>query len=170
MEFFQKFVPGTALFLVVLFAFPRVHYAQTLDVEPDFINRYAAPGSSTIQVYIWGSVGTTGIWRIEPDLDLVELLSAAQVTGIGQEVPGSYQRVRLRIYRTVEGNRRMIYEEQLDNVLAAGAGYPSLQGGDVLEVETQRRRSFTERVRVATGLIGSAASLILLYLRISRGR
>jgi len=156
--------------LVLSTAVPQISSSQGLGLDQGFVNRYAPPGSSTIQVYIWGSVATPGIWRIQPSLDLVELLSAVRVTGVGQDQPGFNQQVRLRIYRTTGGDRREIYEERLDNVLAEGASYPTLQEGDVLEVETQQRRSFLEKTRTITGLVGSAASLILLYLRITEGR
>jgi len=168
----STFLAYAVLAILTTYATPHISYGQDLNSgsEQGLVNRYAPPGSSTIQVYIWGSVGSSGIWRIEPSLDLIELLSAAGVTGIGQAETGFDQSISLRIYRTIEGTRRMIYEENLENVLSQGASYPSLQDGDVLEVRTQQRRKLLEGIRFITGLVGSAASLALLYLRITQGR
>lgn len=161
-----------ALFMAGLLAgglSPFAAQAQDLTLpEETYVNRYAPPGASTIQVYIWGSVGTTGIWRIEPDLDLVELLSVAGVTGIGTDEPEIRQRVNLRIYREGAAGRRMIYEERLDEVLAEGASYPLLESRDVLEVEVERRRGIS--FALVSQIMGTASSLTLLILRLTSGR
>ena len=159
----------TALFLFAAFAHPGTGHAQDLGRgEQGFVNRYASPGSSTIQVYVWGSVRNPGIWRIEPNLDLVELLSAVGVAGVGEDQLDFSQHVNLRIYRTIEGNRRMIYEERLDDVLAESATYPPLQESDVLEVETERRRQFG--FQFFSQIVGTTATLALLILRLTGGR
>lgn len=143
-------------------------HAQNVGTDLPFINTFARPGQPTIQVYILGSVGASGIWRIEPQTDLIELLSAARVAGIGQDQPDYRQRVNLRIYRAIEGDRQKIYDEQLNNVLAEGAAYPPLQAGDVIEVETERRR--TIGLALLSQIVGAASSLTLLVLRLTRGR
>ena len=146
---------------------PQSH-AQGITSDQPFVNTFARPGQPTIRVYILGSVGATGIWRIERQTDLVELLSAARVAGIGQDQPDYNQRVNLRIYRTNADDRRKIYDEQLSDILAEGTTYPPFQEGDVLEVETERRR--TIGLALISQVIGAASSVTLLILRLTGGR
>lgn len=151
--------------LLVLGLYAAPISAQDLPSSESFIHTFARPGQPTIQVYIMGSVGTAGIWRIEQDTDLIELLSAANVSGFGENPPDHRTRVNLRIYRTNSDTRAMAYEARLDDVLAEGATYPPLEEGDVLEVETQRRR--TLGIALASQVIGAASSLTLLILRLT---
>ena len=141
---------------------------ETLEATDAFVTEFLTPGAPSMTIYIWGAVGTPGIWRVDRDVDFIELLSAAQVTGIGQDEPATNQRVNLRIYRTLEGDRRKIYDTRLDDVLAAGASYPDLQDGDVLEVETERRRGLS--LQLVSQIIGTASSIVLLTLRLASGR
>ena len=61
----------------------------------------------------------------------------------------------------------MVYNEQLDEMLGQGVQLPELSGGDVLEVRTREQRSRLDQFRLITGLIGSSASLVLLFLRLT---
>lgn len=140
-------------------------YGQIPDLDEAFAYRYAEEGRTTIDVYVWGAVGRPGIWKVESDVDLIELLSVAQVPGVGQVDASVDQTVMLQIYRTQGGRRQTVYSEQLDLILASGQAYPALQDGDVLEVITRRRRRFG--LQVVSQLVGTAASLALLIIRIS---
>ena len=136
--------------------------------QNQYVNQYARTGRPTIDVFIWGEVGTPGLWRVEPDIDLIELLSVARVTGVGLEEPDISRRVSLRIYREEGGQRSEIYSQQLDHILTGGRAYPTLQDGDILEVVTRRRRRLG--LQTVTQIVGTAASLTLLILRISDRR
>lgn len=140
---------------------------QTPPTDETFAYEYAQRGATTIDVYVWGAVGRPGIWKVESDIDLIELLSVAQVPGVGQQDPSITQRVRLRIYRMEGGKRRTVYSQQLDLILASGEEYPSLQEGDIVEIVTQRRQRFG--LQGVSQIIGTAASLSLLIIRITRG-
>jgi len=164
----KAFSAALTLILVIGVGFPSSGWGQPLGLEQSFVKRYARPGSPTIQVYLWGNVGSSGIWQIEPNLDLIELLSAAQVPGVGMDEPGIRQRITLRIYRTQGGDRREVYSEQLDDIIEEGQSYPSLQEGDILEVELRRRRSIS--FQWITSIIGTASSLTLLILRLTGNR
>ena len=128
--------------------------------------RYARPGYATMTVYIWGNVGKAGIWEIESGTDLVELLSAARVPGLGTEQADMQQRIILRIYRMQGTERQEIYDENLESVLEAGTRGPTLQAGDVLSVETQTERKFS--FRTVAQYVGTASSLLILFLRLRR--
>ena len=142
-------------------------YGQIPDEEETYSYRYAELGRTTIDVYVWGAVGRPGIWKVASEIDLIELLSVAQVPGVGQEDAAMNQTVELRIYRTEAGKRKTIYTEKLDLILASGQAYPALQDGDVVEVVTQRRSRF--RLQTISQLVGTAASLSLLIIRVTRG-
>ena len=137
--------------------------------EQSYVNEFARPGQPTMTLYLWGSVGTTGIWRVERDVDLIQLLSAAQVPGIGQEQMDVRQRISLRVFRSGSGDRREVYSQRLNDILEEGAAYPDLQNGDVLLVETSQRRRIFSFQFIST-IVGTASSLALLVLRLTRGR
>ena len=67
--------------------------------EQSYVNEFARPGQPTTTLYLWGAVGTTGIWRVERDVDLIQLLSVARVPGIG----ASQQDVRQNSFFTPTG-------------------------------------------------------------------
>jgi protein involved in polysaccharide export with SLBB domain len=140
-------------------------YGQIPDMGEAFAYRYAEEGRTTIDVYVWGAVGRPGIWKVASDVDLIELLSVAQVPGVGEVDASIDQTVMLQIYRTQGGRRQTVYSEQLDMILASGQAYPALQEGDIVEVITRRRKRFG--LQVVSQLVGTAASLVLLIIRIS---
>jgi len=136
----------------------------------DFTYQFRDPGEPSMRVYIWGDVGSAGIWRVNRDVNFIELLSAARPGGVGVERARQRQRVSIRVYRIVDNERRMIYDEQLNEILEEGLRLPDLTDEDVLEVRTQERRGRLEQFRLITGVIGSTASLVLLFLRLTGGR
>lgn len=135
--------------------------------EQTFINDFRTPGQPSMTVYIWGNVGSAGIWRVDRGVDFIRLLSAAGLPGVGQDDEEVRRRVFVRVYRSQSEDRRRVYEERLDRIMERGADIPDLQNEDVLEVEMQQRSRLIPRVERITSFIGSLASLILLYLRVT---
>lgn len=133
--------------------------------QNQYVNQYARTGRPTIDVFIWGEVGTPGLWRVELDIDLIELLSVARLRNVGVEEPGIRRRVILRIYREEGGQRSEIYNEQLERIVGGGRVYPPLQDGDILEVVVRRKN--TPTFRTVTSLIGATSAVVLLIIRIS---
>jgi len=170
LPFVPRFSLQTLVFCLLLAGVPLSSQAQNFGSgEDSYINTFARPGEPTMTVYLWGTVGRTGIWQVARDADLIEFLSAVQVPGIGQEDRTIRRRITLRVYRGGAGERREVYNQRLDYILERGAAYPDLQDGDVLLVETeQRRRFFT--FQTITSIVSTAASLTLLILRLTRGR
>ena len=114
-------------------------------------------------LYLWETVDMTGIWRVERDVDLIQLLSVAQVPGIGASQQDVRQNFILPIYREVNGERTQIYEEEIENLIGGGAkGVPPLQNGDILAVETQTRRRICLNLVFTT--LRTVSSFLSLYL------
>lgn len=130
-----------------------------------YTHQYARPGRATISVYVWGAVGTPGTWKVEPEVDLVELLSAVQVPGIGQSDPRTKRNTFVRIYRKADGERSLVYETQLEALLTQQVIYPGLRDQDVLQVETVSKARFGWRD--ISAVVGTASSILLLALRLS---
>lgn len=147
----------SSLAILMLLSFVSVSLAQ----ESEFT--HARPGYPTKKIYVLGAVGAAGVWNVEQDTDLLELLTVVRLSGVGTTGRGTRQDAVIHIYRGTEGNRTEIYSGKLQSILVGSKQYPDLLDGDVLSVETRTRIGL---LSVATWA-GSAASLALLILRIA---
>ena len=130
-----------------------------------YVNTYARPGEATQTVYVWGAVGTPGIWEIETGTNLVELFSVVRPTGYGEESPGIRTRVLLRIHRTTDGETRVAHEMRLSELLQMRPQErPSLQPQDVIEVRNVQTRKFS--FQLVSTVVGTLSSVTLLVIRI----
>lgn len=124
---------------------------------------FTRPGAPTVQVYVIGA-GASGIYEVSAGTGLDELLAlAAGVPG----VPESRERreVTLRLFRETAGTRTVVYEEGLRQFLSAGSEtYPTLQEGDIFEVEVVLEPRFGWREGLT--IFSSLTSLALLLERI----
>lgn len=152
------------LVLVVLAAMAAPVCAQRPTTDSQFIRMYARPQFPTIHVFVWGDVASPGVWRVEPEVDLVELLSAAGAARNDNEDRSGETTSHLRVYRTVGEQRSIVYERELAAVLSGG-DYPALAEGDVVEVTTERieRR---ETLQTVTQIVGAASAVVLLIFRL----
>lgn len=131
----------------------------------EYVNTYARPGEATQTVYVWGAVGTPGIWQIEPGTGLVELFSVVRPTGYGEESPGTRTEILLRIHRTTDGETRVVTEMPLSELLdMPPPERPSLQPQDVVEVRNIQTRTFS--FETVSTVIGTLSSVTLLVIRI----
>lgn len=135
--------------------------------DTDQARTYARPGYATITVYIWGSVSAPGPWRFESDIDLIELLSVVGVPGVGTADAGFTQTNTVKIFRKEDGERRLLYEEDVAVILTSEPSYPTLQRDDILIVETRRKPRLS--FQTVASYVGTLSSLLLLYLRLRRG-
>jgi hypothetical protein len=119
-------------------------------------------------VYLWGGVGRAGLWRVERDVDLIQLLTAAGVPSIGTDIPGTRRRTSVNVYRLVDGERRQVYAARIEDLLEEGASYPSLNPEDVVEIHVRERRSIG--LGLISTLVGTASTVTLLALRLFGGR
>jgi hypothetical protein len=147
---------------------PFAAQAQDLPLpEQSYVNEFARPGQPTMTLYLWGAVGTTGIWRVEREVDLIQLLSVAGVPGVGTSEREVRQRFILHIYRHQNGERREIYEEEIQNLIGGGAtSVPALKDGDILAVETQTRQRVSLDLVFST--LRTVSSFLSLYLLLRR--
>jgi hypothetical protein len=125
---------------------------------------YAEAGEPTIQVYVVGG-GAGGIYEIGSDLRFDKFLTLATLSPGAQG--GERQQITVRLYRTVGGERQLVLEQDVQELLAADPGtYPELQEEDFigLEVRTRQRFDWRDGLRIVT----SASSIILLIDRLAR--
>jgi len=140
---------------------PSAAYAQDLQLpEQSYVNEFARPGQPTMTLYLWGSVGTTGIWRVEQDVDAIQLLSVAGVPGLGASESEVRQRFILHIYREEAGKRSQVYEVDIENLIGGEATAPPLQDGDILAIEVETRR------RISIGLVFTTLRTISSFLSV----
>ena len=140
--------------------------SQALDGSDSFVFDFSRPGEATILVNVWGNVGRAGLWRVEREVDLVEFLSVVEVPGVGTNRIGTRARNVVTVYRQRNGERRIVYQKNLEDILEDGARYPQLRDRDVLEIETtQRQRIGFRLVSTIVSTVSSTASLILLLTR-----
>lgn len=126
---------------------------------PSYVNEFYRPGRPTMLIYVLGQVGQPGMWRVEENVDLIDLLAAAGLPALGQEgAAGARARYVLHIYRGPREQREAVYSEPIGRILAEGSSYPPLEPGDILIMEQDVSRRVTvgqifEYVRTVTSLI-----------------
>ena len=145
---------GLALGLVLL------PLSATQAQEP--VHQYARPGYATKTVYIWGAVGAPGVWRVEENVELIELLTAARLVGYGANSRGGRQDFILRIYRVENGSRTEIYSERVNRIISGAQEHPQIREGDRLAIETRQRIGWQS----AASMIGAVSSFTLLVIRL----
>jgi hypothetical protein len=117
--------------------------------------------------YLCGTVGTTGIWRVGRNVDVIHLLSVTGVHGLGTSERDVRRRFVLQICRDEGGERREIYAEEVENLIGGGASpVPPLQDGDILAIETRERRRISLNLVFTT--LRTVTSFLSLYLLLRR--
>jgi hypothetical protein len=158
-------VAGVVCLLLLV---PGTAPAQGITAGEGIITDFTRPGQPSMTVYLWGGVGRAGLWRVERDVDLIQLLTAAGVPSIGTDSPGTRRRTSVNVYRLVDGERRQVYAARIEDLLEEGASYPSLNPEDVVEIHVRERRSIG--LGLISTLVGTASTVTLLALRLFRGR
>ncbi len=157
-------IPTCCLLLALGLALPATAQGVATSAGGEtFTYEFFRPGRATMTIYIWGSVARPGIWRVEPEVDLIELLSAARVPTLREDEQYN-ERLWLVIYRGEQSQRRQIYRKLMEDLLEEGATYPNLQGGDILELEVERQRRIS--FRTILQLVGTGTTLVLLLFRL----
>lgn len=125
---------------------------------------YAEAGQPTMQIYVVGG-GAGGIYEVEADIRFDKFLTLATLSPGAQG--GQRQQITVRLYRTVAGQRQLVLEQDVKELLAANPStYPTLQEEDFVNIEIRTRQRFDWRdgLRILT----SVSSLILLVDRLGR--
>lgn len=161
--------------LLTVFSFSAdVAKAQFTGLETGGVSyfTFARPGENTIQVLVIGDT-RDGIYEIGEGTNLAEFVALSGGAGEGPLQAGSpldareIRRVTIRLFRKDEdGQRRIVYEAPIEDLVEIRTAYPELRHEDVLRVEIERRRPFGWRD--ALTIVGAASSIIILIDRITR--
>lgn len=128
---------------------------------------HARPGEATVQVSVWGTVARPGIYEIPDSTELDKLLTMAGGAPMEpRQENREASKVMVRMYRPEgDGERSLLFESNLDAMLAGDVTYPTLRDDDIVTVETIRPRGrFTWRD--ALSVLSSVGTVTLLALRI----
>ena len=149
---------GFALLLLI----PEFAIAQSEERITDF----SRPGRPTMFVYVWGTASTPGIWKVEQDVDLLELMASAQIPNFGNTEGTTKTTMTLRIFRDSGSQRVEIFQSEMNELLTSGKSYPDLEANDIIMIETKSKQRFN--AQTVFSAIGAAASLVLLAIRIQQ--
>lgn len=150
-------------------AFSTAPRAQLIEASPQVaVYRYAAPGHATMEVRVWGGVRTPGTYQVELDQDLVGVLTMAGGPAYDRERAGEERTVTVRLARTHDGRRTVVYEAPMDDIFASRTDYPALQDGDILSVDVDYRQRFGWRdAATIFSSVGTVAVIVLNIIRLS---
>lgn len=119
-------------------------------------------GEATVVVSVWGTVQRPGTYEVGAGTDMGEVLSLAGgplLAPLRQGAEIDVERVvRVRLYRQTEGDRALLYDAPLDEMVAAPDAYPVLVDGDVVEVQTHETETRHWTWRDTATIAGLAAS------------
>ncbi len=153
-------------YFVVGFCLLLFFQLDVLAQSEERITDFSRPGRPTMFVYVWGTASTPGIWKVEQDVDLLELVASAQIPNFGNTDNQTKSTVTLRIYRTAGGERVQVFSSEINELLKSGKSYPPLQENDIIMIETKSKQRFN--LQTVFSAIGAAASLVLLAIRVNQ--
>lgn len=124
---------------------------------------FALPGEATIELLVLGNAAS-GVYVVGETTSLTELLAlAGGAGGNDQNTTATIERT-VRLLREQGGQRVVVYEAELNEMLRAPSAHPALMDGDMLTVETEVHNRFN---LVSTlSIVTSLTSVTLLILRI----
>lgn len=148
---------------------PRAAQAQVVTASPQVaVYRYAVPGQPTMDVRVWGAVRTPGTYQVELDQDLIGVLTMAGGPVFDRERGNEEREVTVRLARTAEGARSVIYEAPLGELYGTASEYPALQDGDIVSVDVEYNQRFGWRdAATIFSSVGTVAVIVLNIIRLS---
>lgn len=152
------------LFCCVL-AYAEPTHAQAITTNSGVaVYRYANPGQPTMDVRIWGAVRSPGVYQVERDTDLLDVLTLAGGPAVPAEDDRSVRSVELQVLRDPAGARTVVLATTLGELTTQDTPLPGLQDGDLVSLSVQTRQRFTWRD--ALSVTSSVAALAVLVLRL----
>ncbi|SRR5690554_936651 len=156
---------------VIILLAPAAHAQEILspgDVQSSgtAYRLFTHAGEPTIEVMVLGSDGADGIYGVGVDTELDQLLALAGGAALGSRPRSTRRSVTIRLFRTEGGERRLIYEAPLEQMLLEPEKYPKLQEQDVFVIETIERTGFSWRD--ALSVVTTLTSVGLLAERLIR--
>lgn len=163
--FWSACVIGT---LILLFTVPALAQRNPTDVisQGTAYRVFAQPGESTIEVLVLGDVGS-GVYVIGEGINLSRFLALIGGAGGQRTSTDVVVKTTIRLLREEGGQRNVVYEARLEELLRDPAAYPSLTDGDIFTVENEARRRFS--LRETLSIVSSLTSITLLILRLTDG-
>jgi protein involved in polysaccharide export with SLBB domain len=144
-------------------------WAQPLTTAaPASVYRYAEPGRPTMDVSVWGAVRVPGRYQVEPDTDLLALLSYAGGPVLQTERAETEQRVNVVLSRNTDTGREVLLESTVPELVRRAEDLPALQEGDIVTVTTETKNRF--QLRDAAVFTSTLATLSLVIIRLTSGR
>ncbi|MEM1115308.1 MAG: SLBB domain-containing protein [Bacteroidota bacterium] len=135
---------------------PPILDGDVIEVEP----------RPAVMVHVWGAVRTPGVYEVGPEYDAQAILSLAGGP-LTTELRNNQSRERVvRIYKAGSAGDAPIYEQPLEVFVQGGAAVPTLEDGDVIEVESRNRDGWTARDSLT--LAGVTASGVLALTQLLR--
>lgn len=151
----------------LLAAAPAV--AQPLTAtQPVAVYRYAEPGQPTMEVSVWGAVRIPGRYQVQPDTDLLELMSFAGGPVLQPDRSDADQRVIVTVTRQEGGQRSVLLEKTVPELTSSPEALPALQQGDIVTVNAEIKNRL--QLRDFAVFTSTLASLTLVVLRLVDGR
>src|SRR5690606_26528978 len=128
--------------------------------------RLARPGETTKKVVVVTDVGGGGVYLVGETNSLDELLVMTGAVTTTPDVPDQRQEVTISLFRRAGGQRTLIYEAPLEQVLDNPEGHPTLQDDDVLKVDvTVHRKRFSWQQTFT--IVNTLGTLTILVLRLA---
>jgi hypothetical protein len=126
---------------------------------------FTRPGEATVQILVMGLGG--GIYEVGESTRLDELLAligGAQGVEIGQQSSAFTRETTVRLYRLNAGERTLIYEAPIEQMLLEPGQHPALRDGDFFAIEIVNR----DRLNWRDGLrlLSSVGTLVLVIDRL----
>jgi hypothetical protein len=151
--------------LVLSSAVPALAQRNPTDVisQGTSYHVFAQPGEATMEILVLGDAAS-GVYVVGEGVNLSKFLALVGGAGGERTSPDVEVNKTIRLLREEGGQRAVVYEAPLEELLRNPAGYPSLRGGDVFTVETEVRQRF--RLRETLSIVSSLASLTLLTIRL----
>jgi hypothetical protein len=125
---------------------------------------FAQPGEATIEVLVLGDAAS-GVYVVGAGMNLSRFLAVIGGAGAERTTPETEVTKTIRLLREEGGQRAVVYEAVLEELLRDPGAYPELQDGDVFTVETEVERRFS--LRETLSIVSSLSSLTLLILRLA---
>jgi len=124
---------------------------------------FAEPGEATIEVLVLGDA-VAGVYVIGEGTNLSKFLALIGGAG-GQTTTAETEITRtVRLLREQSGQRVVVYEALIEDLILDPSAYPALRGGDIFTIETEARRRFN--LRDTLQIVSTLGTLTLLTLRI----
>lgn len=121
---------------------------------------YVTPGSRTIQVEVLGAVQAPGLYELNDDTSLNQLLALTGGPTMGPRATRTRRTVTLYLFRPSSGSMEPIYESDILEGSLYSPDYPPLREGDVLRVDVVERTRFNWRDALQIITAGASAYLV----------